>query len=306
MSKNKDRKCRPQFNVNIDLNSSNEDGQQDLFKAMIAGDNDKDLDYQLPKKARIENASKLLHRNFDQKNKKLSPTDRIRRLNNKFSNKSTQNDSYKKKNAVIHDNNQSQTSLTVAPKFPVAMERFENLDDMFDTENSGHGCGNNDMVPKISNDPENFDHTVATNNTGYGTEVDTGRAKSETSVTAESLPLLDLILDLRNGINELTCNVNSLRKQVARMEMKTLGGPATNNSEVQMNIPPELFYDFDATLAAEGFPLSTCVQLNDFEIKLRNDPKYREKMVSIFCSIPLLILFSHFACTFKIEINFYR
>lgn len=88
------------------------------------------------------------------------------------------------------------------------------------------------------------------------------------------------MLDMRDSINDLKPTVQSLRKQMARMEMKSLGIAASNTSDPKM-MTPDLFCNSDATLATEGFPIATCIELNEFEVKLKTDCKYREKMVSV-------------------------
>lgn len=84
--------------------------------------------------------------------------------------------------------------------------------------------------------------------------------------------------------------------------MKSLGGPGVNSGEIQKSMPPETFYNLDATLAAEGFPIRTIVELNDFEIKLRKEPKYREKMVSAFVRLSVINFIS--CMHISIEIDF--
>lgn len=92
--------------------------------------------------------------------------------------------------------------------------------------------------------------------------------------------ILDLVVGLRDRIIGLTTDLQILRKQMARLEMKTMGCGQTSNN--QMCIQPELLLDFDASIAEEGLPITTCVNLNEFEIKLRQDTKYREKLVGLF------------------------
>lgn len=91
-----------------------------------------------------------------------------------------------------------------------------------------------------------------------------------------------MISTLQQSQHELIAMVGSLRKQVCRLEMKTLGVPTSNDFASKLSIQPELLLDLDSTLSQEGLPIATCVQLNVFEMKLKEDSKYREKLVSGF------------------------
>lgn len=244
---------------------------------------------QLPKRKCFDNEkpSKVLGRIHNKSNHgTLTAKDRIKRLNRKFSDSLGQNVTSQNKhntngNIVAHHNDsKSDSRLIDAAKIQAPVnENFENLDHMFNTKKSVHGRENSDE-PKI--------HASSSEN---------GLKKSEIPLENESLLSVDLmldekdfqiessmnmIMDMRDSIKELLCTVNSLRKQVARIEMKSSGVPSTDSSGFQITIPSELFFDFDNTLAGEGFPISTCVELNDFERKLKNDTKYREKIVSIY------------------------
>lgn len=86
-----------------------------------------------------------------------------------------------------------------------------------------------------------------------------------------------MVLGLRDSINEMINNVTLVRKQISRLEMKSLGGLALKNP---MNeIDSELLLDLDDALAKEGLPIRTRDELNQFEAKLRLDMEYRAKLV---------------------------
>lgn len=89
--------------------------------------------------------------------------------------------------------------------------------------------------------------------------------------------LENLILGLQSQISDLNKSVLLLRKQVARVELKSV-----NLGSVNAAVQPEELLDFESMLAGEGLPLKTCVETNDFENKLRNDTDFRKKIVSRF------------------------
>lgn len=100
----------------------------------------------------------------------------------------------------------------------------------------------------------------------------------------------DSNVDVKNHIINLVNIVTLLRKQVARIEFKISSYPngqsMTDNtarySNNGLNVEADDLLDFDSTLAREGLPLKTCVEANDFDFKLGNQPQYRTKVVCIF------------------------
>lgn len=104
----------------------------------------------------------------------------------------------------------------------------------------------------------------------------------------------ELMLDLRAQIFDLNKSVTLLRKQVARLELKTTGWPIGSDgkacmipksSEVDASLDSSDLLDFESLLAQEGLPMGTCDEVNDFEAKLRGDSQYRIKLVSKFSII---------------------
>lgn len=75
-----------------------------------------------------------------------------------------------------------------------------------------------------------------------------------------------------------------LRKQVARIELKQISWPVGNDGNARHSnnvvIGSDDLFDFDTSLAKEGLPLKTCVEINDFEMKLKKEPQYKLKIVS--------------------------
>lgn len=101
-------------------------------------------------------------------------------------------------------------------------------------------------------------------------------------------PLVDMVLDLQGKISDLNNNVMLLRKQVSRVELKTIGWPIgldgrahviSNGSEEVNAVGSEDLLDLESLLAREGLPKTTCIEINDLEARLRSDNQYRTKLV---------------------------
>lgn len=100
--------------------------------------------------------------------------------------------------------------------------------------------------------------------------------------------LFALMLELQNQIHDQNKDLQLLRKQVSRMELKTIGWPIDSKgmarfsgSSTDVIVGPEDLINFEATLAKEGLPIKTCVEINDLEMKLRREPEYKSKLVRI-------------------------
>lgn len=111
-----------------------------------------------------------------------------------------------------------------------------------------------------------------------------------THLQMNSNPVFDLISDLQGQISELNNNVMLLRKQVSRVELKTIGWPVGSDGRVRMpngsqcpsvSVDSDDLLDFESLLAREGLPIATCVELNELELKLRNEQPYRTQLVRI-------------------------
>lgn len=115
-----------------------------------------------------------------------------------------------------------------------------------------------------------------------------------------STELLDIVLKILSQSNELINemrglktdildNMNLLRRQICRVELKSAGltnnlngNVSSNNIEHLEGTNPDDFLNLPATLAAEGLPVGTCVETNELEMRLRNDPAYRTRLVRFF------------------------
>lgn len=96
--------------------------------------------------------------------------------------------------------------------------------------------------------------------------------------------VLSVMNDMQNQLVDLGKNVTLLRKQLARLELKSIGWPIGDDGKAKMAntaIEADDLINFDSLLSNEGLPLKTVVETNDFEIKLRDNPNFKSKIVSL-------------------------
>lgn len=319
MSSHHDRKCRPVF-YNCDKSLSDDSEIRDPFKS---SDNESDADYHPPKKARAEGKldatpSNVMKQHF-KRSKKLSPQERLKRLKQKFKNQ-TQTFIGKissNKKTAAHSSNQIETTSqniensdienksgtangleSQESESPVrAGPYFRSYDFIFDAEDANKSSSN------VTSNERGIDNRRESLKAETFVEPSSSFANHDLPFDAEDVSqgcgvkngsdnaVLNLVLGLRDGMYEMMNNFKLLSKQVSRIEMKTLRGPAFNNCEYEMSIEPELLLNFDDSLAKEGLPITTCVGLNEFEVKLREDRKYREKLVRFVIFIDYFIPF---------------
>lgn len=282
MSGKNHRQCK--LGTNSYENSSSEENDRDPFET---SDDANDPDYQAPKKPRLMlEPSGVLKQLFGKNRRNLTAQQRIARINKKYKPTSTLKQldlahssnqmDFAEPNNKIDDSSNSQTTanqieLSKVEKFE-SVGLFDNHDHFFDFENIDHGKG-----------------------VKYGPEPTGTSLTNESPATNEVI--MGMLLKLQDSHDELLGKVDLLRKQVSRLEMKSLGLSTANKSDSQISIPiqPEHLLDFDATLAQEGLPIGTCVELNEFEMKLKRDSEYKEKLVRIFLHF-LLSLICLLAC----------
>lgn len=262
MSLHSNRNLKPVKYIESDKSSSDAENH-DPFK--VSSDED-DEDFQPPppppKKARPEpsKSKKAI------KTKRLTVKQRLNRLSQKFqkngssttivpivnlsanASSTIQTDFVTKKSKSI-DNKEKSLSIQPGPSFGAYDNYFDTVDvkvNITETEPS-----KNQMTEEIqSREPENA--------------------------------LLNLFSGLKDQLDDVMANVVLLRKQVSRLELKGLGVPVVGHSEPNMNIDQEIILDLDAAFTKEGLPISLCVELNQFEGKLRQDNQFKEKMVRFY------------------------
>lgn len=245
--------------------STSSDGNDEPFKP---SDDEKDRDYQQPlKKPRYDHKRKApltkkisSDRAQAHSSKPLTAAQRIMRL--KMKTMSNNNN----KNAMTSENeiNNPTTSQQTVNVCQSQTVKFENHDHLFDVSSNAssertHGqqtVENFERENRFFQSENNFDEHQVTSDC--------------CQKTSESILLMNhQIIDLTNA-------VNLMRKQLARIEMKSMEFSRATSSGV---IDGEVLLDFETTLANESLPLRTCVEINNFELRLRNDPGYRNKMV---------------------------
>lgn len=94
-------------------------------------------------------------------------------------------------------------------------------------------------------------------------------------------PVMQMMLKFQGQIELMIDEFTLLRRQVCRLELKAAGLSNKSDDKVQNEVTPEDLLDFNQTLHREGLPLKTCVETNDFELKLKANPDFRNRIVRI-------------------------
>lgn len=257
------RNCKNARSAVIDNSSGSE---EDPFKD---GDNDKDVDYVPSPKKKCVSVNTNKNPNRSKLGKKLTPRQRIERLNRKFS--------MNKRNSDIAipivsiDSIESETHMIPNDDDVQIVEpvTFENHDDLFD---------------KVQTFDNNIESQVNTENIEHvspeGKELAPQNERFD-ATSEHNDKILETVLNMQSQVTDLTGIVTLLRKQLSRIEMKTM--PLSHNVTLSSRVSGDLesLDDFEGSLAREGFPLKTCVEIIEFEKKLANDSEYRSKLVSL-------------------------
>lgn len=252
----------------ISTNESFKSENNDDCDPFHDSDNDKDPDFiPPPNKIRKTSQAKLATK------RKPTKRDRIQRLKEiavKYARFSTnsKNENVQPSAPVQSAVQEQRITTQNVPETPVIVQ--QNFDYLFDIDNETEfRTSERDVVTEIS------------------------QAPSENCVDQSSN---DIIVDMRDHILNLINEVTLLRKQVARIEMKTsfpigqslITDSTTRNLNNGLNVvESDDLLDFDSTLAREGLPLKNFTETNDFEFKLRSEPQYRTKIVCIFVLIEI-------------------
>lgn len=210
--------------------------------------------------------------------KRLSPSERVARLHGKFNHpnapsakeKTTKNRK-KDPNSIVH---------TVKARSPTFESQKE--------KNAAVGASHVLDIEQLPIHFDSFDHLLAFEDVSSGPQIASGSSKAnanEINIVNDLAQLSSAtdINELKECIMELTGKITLLSKQVARLEMKSIG---VRTSADRTSIEPEMLLDFDSTLRSEGFPIADVAHLGNFERKLQQDTKYREKMVRHFVRLP--------------------
>lgn len=262
MSLNLNRRCRPVFEGNDTTLSDMDDENRDPFKT---SDNEDDVDYQPAKKKRADikvaaHPSTLLNRFKKSAPKRLSAKERLNRLKQKFSSKNPSSEI-----AIAHCSNQTNVA---SQNNDVGKEN--DIDKQLESSEKASFASYNHF---FDDEGDSSERSVVNKNEVVDFEQFPSGHGPQNSV-------LDVVLELREQMHEMMSNFTLMRKQICRLELKSLAA-SNGRSAFQNEIEPELLLDLDEALAKEGLPIKTSVELNDFERKLRQDTKYRTKLVSI-------------------------
>lgn len=241
------RQCTLRTNyVEVDTSTSS-DGNSDPYK--VSGD-EGDVDFQMPKRLKKNyNVNSL-----KSKRSVLTPSQRIKRVKLKTLN-------WKKNETTENVNGTIQHAECQQTVNKPSMVTYKNQDYLFDQS------VNAERAPDDRND-----ELAETGKSLCSNEIEIAEPRNTVSncciKSSESIRLLN------NQIIELTNAINLMRKQMSRIEMKSMEFRRTPGA-----IDGDILMDFESSLANEKLPLKTCIEVNEFEMKLRQDSEYRNKMV---------------------------
>lgn len=255
-------------------------------------DNDNDPDF-IPPPPKKSRATVIATKIVKKHKKVLTPRQRIERLNKIASKRNIENKQTPARVPVASPISETSKIGTNVPEQNNVVEIDDSITTSFDQY--------------FSDDVEIFDALRSNNLSSQNQTLQSKPQSPERSPEplpelVKSLPqiqpisnsLYDLMLDMRGQILDLNKSVTLLRKQVARLELKTTGWPIGSDgkacmipksSEVDASLDSSDLLDFESLLAQEGLPMGTCVEVNEFEAKLRQDSQYRIKLVSKFSII---------------------
>lgn len=266
------RGCPRPISYKLESDSS---GSMERDPFHSSGD-DADLDFVLP-----PNKKPATHRN-DKKvdkpkkgvgakaKKELTAAQRIQRLKRKTALFISPTQSKVEQNDLLvpaHTNGDFSPLVNVSQLSLVS----EDIDQLFDQIHNG----DNDTANESATIGKNIDYSI-----GAGNSTVAVPALSPTSAAPANPDLVKMLLELKAQMVDLTNNVTILRKQVSRVELKSSNSRAQSLNNL---IDTDLLFDFEGALSREGLPFKTCIEVNYFERKLR-DEEYRKKMVRVHSS----------------------
>lgn len=216
--------------------------------------------------------------------RQLTASERIARLKRKTAEFAAKRKSFTPENVSDNDSNQ-------ANKSQIQNCSSKTLDRMFDTAND------DDVVELIGSQTEKKGDSHHSDDSTSNVSSSKREVASE-SLTVVNLPshevadknldLVQLILQMQSQMTEMGHSLTILRKQISRVEVKSMQTcSCMGHSRSRMSnefINEDILYDFEGELSREGLPLATCVEINEFEKKLRNDA-YRAKIISLLIVI---------------------
>lgn len=207
--------------------------------------------------------------------KKLTPRERIERLKRKTLQRNTE--SALKTTAVTNNPSTSQAHFI---DLDLSRDSGENLDSLFEDLEEDR-----DAISR--NEHNTFDHKSVEATNVTSTE-DTNK-NEDSNNNAMNLDLHNFIRSLNGKIDDLSSEILALRKQIARMEAKSMYQWNRNSACAQNSGAPlgnDIFLDFESSLSAEGLPIKSFDGVIALEAKLketsRNEMSYRKTLVRGF------------------------
>lgn len=252
------------------------------------GENDRDIDY-VPSPKKVNSTQKhnpkLLVRR-----KPLTPQERIARLNKKMSKKSDKKRTANTLPQNIVENGErvslnlhGDSSIEVSDKLSYSSNN--NHDRYFETENDSAdvlltpACSQQEMET-MSNDIFNEE------NENSVVEVLPESANMQSKVARDSRSIFsenDMYLSLSEKIDAMRAELQSIRKQVTRMEARSVMNGECRRSANSLDEIVDDLSSFESKLSEEGLPIGNVDGVIAFETKLKQSSfdsmPYRQKLV---------------------------
>lgn len=239
------------------------------------GDNDLDIDYNPPKKSK--KSSKSTRKDKSELSvavRELSPKERIARLNEKTRNSKLHNTTLTPKHdSVIEVIHNTPNSL-----LDDNHDRFFQVDESIQMEPSNYVSSEKSIAE--SNSLSNKLIETKDNSMLSKSNMQFNAASGFKSISNES----DMYLSLTDKMDKMFTELQSLRRQVARIEAKSIVGQS-GERRITGNLDEDVFLNFESKLAEEGFPIQNVNGVVPLETKLRQSSfgsmPYRNKLVRI-------------------------
>lgn len=232
-------------------------------------DNDKDY---VPEKKK-KNSEQVIPK------RRLTPKERIERL------KSKMNVGILKKNISIP--NSSDTIPSQSSKLETVDDDQQHVINLDTNYNHFFSEENSDSCEKMRTDENSSPIPILQVET-----CGTFPAQQQPACT-ENSSTVHLMIKVLAHLKDIQHDVFALRKQVARIEAKSIGLTQqlskSSNGSCEWDDGEEIVMDFEASLAREGLPLKTLTAVDNLEEKLSQNPDYKTKLVKIFAYSSLFL-----------------
>lgn len=238
-------------------------------------DSERDQNYTPSPKKRKVHSEKLKLKTT--KDRVLTPKERIMRLKNKTekyeANKQSSN-SVSAENSAI--NKTATKGLHNYDAFFVGVQSTSVNNSNLDPGKANSSTSNT-SVTILQEEVTNSEAISLSHKMDSICELSTTERFKESS-NMENSQMARMLLSLVAKVEQLTDEVHSMRRQMARMEAKSTLNSTENGASRIMDREESVFLNYDASLLAEGLPVRNVDDVERLETKLKQQP-YRQKLV---------------------------